>query len=193
MAVALLARLDAVFDAKVDPAVFEHMEDITALIGWYAHGNEPSHHVAYPYASAGQPRRTQERLARIMATQYKPTPDGLAGNDDLGQMSAWYLLTALGFYPLVPASNEYVIGRPFLPRATLNLPNGRRFTIVAEGLDAGHGYVGAVSLNDQSLTRGFLRHEEIMADGELRFVMQATPNTGWARDPEQRPYSMTAH
>ena len=115
----LLAKLDEVFDAKVDPKIFEHMEDITGLIGWYAHGNEPSHHVAYLYAYAGQPWRTQERLGQIMATQYAPRPDGLAGNDDLGQMSAWYVFTALGFYPVAPGSNEYVIGRPFLPRATL--------------------------------------------------------------------------
>ena len=123
------------FDAKVDPTIFEHMEDITGLIGWYAHGNEPSHHVAYLYAYAGQPWRTQERLSQIMDTQYDAAPDGLAGNDDLGQMSAWYVFTALGFYPVAPGSNEYVIGRPFLPRATLNLPNGKRFTVIADGLD----------------------------------------------------------
>ncbi|WP_407067630.1 GH92 family glycosyl hydrolase [Marilutibacter alkalisoli] len=187
----LVEKLDQVFDAEVDPAIFEHMEDITGLIGWYAHGNEPSHHVAYLYSYAGQPWRTQERLARIMATQYKPTPDGLAGNDDLGQMSAWYLFTALGFYPVAPASNEYVIGRPFLPEATLNLPNGKRFSIVTEGLDAGHGYIGAVTLNGKPLQRSFIRHEEIMAGGKLRFVMQATPDTDWATAPELRPYSMS--
>lgn len=188
----LLDRLDAVFDAKVDPKVFEHMEDITGLIGWYAHGNEPSHHVAYLYAYAGQPWRTQARLAQIMASQYLPTPDGLSGNDDLGQMSAWYVFTALGFYPVTPGSNQYVIGRPFLPRATLNLPNGKRFTVIAEGLDAGHGYIGGATLNGQPLQRAFLRHEEIMAGGELRFVMQAEPNRQWATDPAQRPYSMSA-
>ncbi|MBB1060814.1 GH92 family glycosyl hydrolase [Marilutibacter spongiae] len=187
----LVARLDQVFDAQVDPSIFEHMEDITGLIGWYAHGNEPSHHVAYLYAYAGQPWRTQERLARIMSTQYKPTPDGLAGNDDLGQMSAWYLFTALGFYPVAPGSNEYVIGRPFLPEATLNLPNGKRFRIVAEGLSAAHPYVGRVTLDGDPLDRAYLRHEEIMAGGELRFVMQANPNKDWATAPDQRPYSMS--
>ena len=105
------------FDAKIDPKLFVHMEDITGLIGWYAHGNEPSHHVAYLYAAAGQPWRTQARLATIMRTQYAPRADGLSGNDDLGQMSAWYLFTALGFYPVTPGSNEYIIGRPFVPRA----------------------------------------------------------------------------
>jgi predicted alpha-1,2-mannosidase len=189
----LVAKLDQVFDAKVDPKVFEHMEDITGLIGWYAHGNEPSHHVAYLYAYAGQPWRTQQRLQQIMASQYAPRPDGLAGNDDLGQMSAWYVFTALGFYPVAPASNEYVIGRPFLPRATLNLPNGKRFNIIAENLDDAHGYIGRVTLNGKPLERSFLRHDEIMAGGELRFVMQAEPNKTWAAGAGARPYSMSAH
>lgn len=171
----LLERLDAVFDAKVDPAVFEHMEDITGLIGWYAHGNEPSHHVAYLYAYAGQPWRTQARLKQIMDTQYAPRPDGLAGNDDLGQMSAWYVFTSLGFYPVTPGSNQYVLGRPFLPRATLHLPNGKRFTVVADGLDDAHPYVGGITLNGKPLDRTYLEHAEILAGGELRFSMQATP------------------
>ncbi|GAA5068675.1 GH92 family glycosyl hydrolase [Lysobacter panacisoli] len=187
----LLERIDQVFNAKVDPSIFAHMEDITGLIGWYAHGNEPSHHVAYLYAYAGQPWRTQARLGGIMATQYAPRPDGLAGNDDLGQMSAWYVFTSLGFYPVAPGSNEYIIGRPFLPRATLNLPNGKRFTVTAEGLDDAHLYIGRATLNGKPLDRAFLRHEEIVAGGELHFVMQAEPNKQWATAPEQRPYSMS--
>ncbi|MBD9477447.1 glycoside hydrolase family 92 protein [Pseudoxanthomonas sp. PXM02] len=188
---ALLAKLDAVFDAKVDPAVFEHMEDITGLIGWYAHGNEPSHHVAYLYAYAGQPWRTQARLKQIMDTQYAPRPDGLAGNDDLGQMSAWYVFTALGFYPVTPASNQYVLGRPFLPRATLHLPNGKRFTVVAEGLDDAHTYVGSVTLNGKPLERTYLEHADILAGGELRFTMQAAPDKIPAGGRLALPYSMS--
>ncbi|NUS38444.1 MAG: glycoside hydrolase family 92 protein [Lysobacter sp.] len=188
---ALVAKLDQVFDAKVDPKVFAHMEDITGLIGWYAHGNEPSHHFAYLYAYAGQPWRTQERLATIMRTQYAPRPDGLAGNDDLGQMSAWYVFTALGFYPVAPASNEYVIGRPFVPRATLNLPSGKRFTVIADHLDDAHPYVGNVQLDGKPLDRVYLRQDEIMAGGTLRFSMQAQPNHTWATGPDARPYSMS--
>lgn len=187
----LLQRLDDVFDAKVDPKIFAHMEDITGLIGWYAHGNEPSHHVAYLYAAAGQPWRTQQRLGGIMASQYAPRPDGLAGNDDLGQMSAWYVFTALGFYPVTPGSNEYIIGRPFLPRATLHLPNGKRFNVVAEGLDDAHPYIGRAMLDGKPLARAFLRHEEIMAGGELRFTMQAEPNRDWPGAGAVRPYSMS--
>lgn len=188
----LLAKLDDVFDAQVDPAVFAHMEDITGLIGWYAHGNEPSHHVAYLYAYAGQPWRTQARLKQVMDTQYKVAPDGLAGNDDLGQMSAWQVFTTLGFYPVTPGSNEYILGRPFLPKLTLHLSNGKRFTVVAEGLDDAHPYVGAVALNGQPLSRVFIRHDEIMAGGELRFRMQAEPNRDWPGAEAEPPYSMSA-
>ena len=187
----LLARLDAVFDAKVDPKIFAHMEDITGLIGWYAHGNEPSHHVAYLYSHAGQPWRTQARLKQVMDTQYKPTHDGLAGNDDLGQMSAWYVFTALGFYPVAPGSNQYILGRPFLPRATLNLPNGKRFTVVADGLGDANAYVGGVTLDGKPLQRVYITHAELMAGGELRFSMQARPNRDWPGANAQAPYSMT--
>ncbi len=187
----LLQRLDAVFDAKVDPAIFAHMEDITGLIGWYAHGNEPSHHVAYLYAYAGQPWRTQARLKQIMDSQYAARPDGLAGNDDLGQMSAWYVFTALGFYPVTPGSNQYILGRPFLPRATLNLPNGKQFRILADGLDDAHTYVGGVTLNGKPLDRVFLTHEEILAGGELQFRMQAEPNTQWPSAAAIAPYSQS--
>jgi len=187
----LLARLDEVFNAKVDPSIFEHMEDITGLIGWYAHGNEPSHHVAYLYAYAGQPSRTQARLKQIMDTQYADRPDGLAGNDDVGQMSAWYVFTALGFYPVAPGSGEYILGRPFLPRTAMRLPNGKTFTIVADGLDDKHTYVGSVSLNGKPLQRTFLRHDEILAGGELRFSMQAEPNKDWPGQGAQAPYSMS--
>ncbi len=99
---------------------------------------------------------------------------------------------SLGFYPVAPGSNEYVIGRPFLPRATLNLANGKRFTVVAEGLDDAHPYIGRATLNGKPLDRAYLRHEEIMAGGELRFVMQAQPDTAWATSPQQRPYSMSS-
>lgn len=187
----LLARLDEVFNAKVDPSIFEHMEDITGLIGWYAHGNEPSHHVAYLYSYAGQPWRTQARLKQIMDTQYADRPDGLAGNDDVGQMSAWYVFTALGFYPVAPGSGEYILGRPFLAKTAMRLPNGKTFTIVAEGLDDRHTYVGNVSLNGKPLQRTFLRHDEILAGGELRFSMQAEPNTAWPGQGAQAPYSMS--
>jgi predicted alpha-1,2-mannosidase len=174
-----VARLDQLFDAKVDPAHFKNVEDITGLIGWYAHGNEPSHHIAYLYDYAGAPWKTQQWLKQIMDSQYAPRPDGLSGNDDLGQMSAWYIFTALGFYPVTPASDVYAIGRPFVPRATLHLTNGRSFTVSASPMDDAHPWVGAVTLNGKPLDRPTIRHADILAGGELHFRMQSTPNRQW--------------
>lgn len=187
-----IAKLDAMFDYDNSKLDYSHAEDIAGLIGQYIHGNEPSHHVAYLYDYAGAPWRTQERLAQIVASQYKPTPDGLAGNDDLGQMSAWLVFTALGFYPVAPGSNEYVIGRPFVDRATLNLPDGKSFIVVADGLSATNRYIAAVTLNGVPLARSYLRDAELRAGGELRFMMAAAPNKGWATGRAARPFSMTA-
>jgi len=187
----LIAKLDAMFDAKVDPHQYVDVEDISGMIGQYIHGNEPSHHLAYLYVYAHAPARTQERLRQIVESQYRPTPDRLVGNDDLGQMSAWLLFTALGFYPVAPGSNEYVIGRPFVDEATLHLPNGKTFKLVAEHLDSSNAYVKSVTLNGQPLSRLFLRHEEIMQGGELRFVMSTRTEATWSMQPHEAPFSMT--
>jgi predicted alpha-1,2-mannosidase len=187
----LIAKLDAMFDAKVDPHQYADVEDISGMIGQYIHGNEPSHHLAYLYAYAGAPARTQERLRQIVESQYRPTPDGLVGNDDLGQMSAWLIFTSLGFYPVAPGSNEYVIGRPFVDEATLHLPNGKTFKVVAEHLSSSNAYVKSVTLNGQPLARMFLRHEELMQGGELRFVMSTKADATWSMQPLEVPYSMT--
>jgi predicted alpha-1,2-mannosidase len=184
-------KMDELFDSKVDPASFANVEDISGLIGFYAHGNEPSHHIGYLYVYAGSPWRTQQRLAQIVRSQYQARPDGLAGNDDLGQMSAWLIFTSLGFYPVTPGSGEYVIGRPFVNRASLHLPNGRRFVITVDNLSDANGYVGSVRLNGQRLTRTFIRHEEIMAGGELHFVMQSRPDKSWGSSVASRPFSLS--
>jgi predicted alpha-1,2-mannosidase len=188
-----VAKLDAMFDYDNSKIDYSHAEDIAGLIGQYIHGNEPSHHVAYLYDYAGQPWRTQERLKQIVESQYKPTPDGLAGNDDLGQMSAWMVFTALGFYPVAPGTGEYVIGRPFLDRAVLTLPDGKTFTVLADGLSDANRYIGAITLNGAPLVRVFIKDNEIRAGGELRFTMQATPNKAWATGVKVRPYSLTGY
>ena len=187
----LVAKLDAMFDAKVDPKQYADVEDIAGMIGQYIHGNEPSHHLAYLYNYAGQPWRTQERLKQIVESQYKPTPDGLVGNDDLGQMSAWMVFTGMGFYPVAPGSNEYVLGRPFVERATLNLPSGKQFRIVAKNLSDRNRYVAGVTLNGKPLSRSYLRHAEILAGGELHFEMSDQPNRTWGADTKARPFSIT--
>jgi predicted alpha-1,2-mannosidase len=188
----LVEKLDAMFGAKVDPKQYADVEDIAGMIGQYIHGNEPSHHLAYLYDYAGQPWRTQERLQQIVESQYRPTVDGLVGNDDLGQMSAWLIFTSMGFYPVAPASNEYVIGRPFVNRATIRLPNGKIFRVVAEKMSPENRYVESVTLNGAKLDRSYLRHNEIMNGGELRFVMGPKPNRTWAASTSSRPYSMSA-
>jgi predicted alpha-1,2-mannosidase len=188
----LVAKLDAMFDAKVDPKRYADVEDIAGMIGQYIHGNEPSHHLAYLYNFAGQPWRTQERLQQIVESQYKPAVDGLVGNDDLGQMSAWLLFTSMGFYPVAPASNEYVIGRPFVNHLTIRLPNGKTFRVIAEKMSPENRYVESVTLNGAKLDRSYLRHSEIMNGGELRFVMGPKPNRTWATGTSSRPYSISA-
>lgn len=190
---ALQDKIDQVFDARVDDNVYAHMEDISGLIGHYAHGNEPSHHVAYLYNYAGAPWKTQQRLTQVVATQYNTTPAGLSGNDDLGQMSAWLAFTALGFYPVAPGSNEYVIGRPFLDKAVLNLPNGKRFTIRAPGLSKQNAFVASVTLNGKPLAQTYLRHEQITAGGELVFTMSGQPDKEWGKSINARPYTQTKY
>lgn len=187
----LIGKLDAMFDAKVDPKQYADVEDISGLIGQYIHGNEPSHHLAYLYDYAGAPWRTQARLKQIVDSQYRPAPDGLVGNDDLGQMSAWLIFTSLGFYPVAPGSNQYVIGRPFVDRATLHLPNGRSLTIVADGLSDANAYVKTVTLNGKPLHRTYLWHSELMQGGELRFVMSTKDAAAWSTQPEEVPYSIS--
>ena len=190
---ATVKKLDAMFDFDTSKLDYSHAEDIAGLIGQYIHGNEPSHHVAYLYAYAGAPWRTQARLKQIVDSQYRPTPDGLAGNDDLGQMSAWLVFTALGFYPVAPGSNQYVIGRPFVDSATLHLPNGKRFEIEAQGLSEANRYVGAVRLNGRPLDRVWIGHDEILRGGTLSFTMRATPDTHWGTAVGARPYSMSGY
>ena len=188
----LVARLDAMFDQKVDPAMYANVEDISGMIGQYIHGNEPSHHLAYLYMYAGAPLKTQARLKQIVDSQYKPSPDGLVGNDDLGQMSAWLVFTSLGFYPVAPGSNQYVLGRPFVDRAVLHLPNGKLLTIESVNLSESRGFVKDVLLNGSSLDRSYVTHEELMKGGELKFVFSSEKDAEWSHRVLRAPYSATA-
>ena len=185
----LIAKLDTMFDQKVDPALYANVEDISGMIGQYIHGNEPSHHLAYLYMYAGAPVKTQARLQQIVDSQYKPSPDGLVGNDDLGQMSAWLLFTGLGFYPVAPASNEYVIGRPFVDRAVLHLPNGKQLTIESIDMSEKRGFLKDVVLNGNSLDRSYVTHEELMNGGDLKFVFSTEQDAVWSHRKLRAPYS----
>lgn len=188
----LIAKLDDLFDQKVDPAMYANVEDISGMIGQYIHGNEPSHHLAYLYMYAGAPLKTQARLKQIVDSQYKPAPDGLVGNDDLGQMSAWLVFTSLGFYPVAPGSNQYVLGRPFVDRAVLHLPNDKVLTIESVGLSDEHGFLKDVLLNGKSLDRSYVTQDELMKGGELKFIFSSEKDATWSHRALPAPYSDTA-
>jgi predicted alpha-1,2-mannosidase len=170
-------RLDSLFTMYLDDKYFSETEDVTraGLIGNYVHGNEPSHHVAYLYNWTSQPWKTQERVHNIVKTMYRNQPDGLCGNDDCGQMSAWYVFSCLGFYPVCPGTAEYAIGSPCVSTATVKLEGGKALVIRANGLNDKNIYVRSVTLNGKPLGRLFLDHADLVAGGELIFNMSAKP------------------
>jgi len=184
-------HLDQLFTMSLDPAHLAHTEDLNpvGILGNYAHGNEPSHHVPYLYVWAGQPWKTQERVRQILSRMYQEGPSGLCGNDDAGQMSAWFVFSACGFYPVAPGSNEYVIGAPFLRAIDLNLPSGKRLAIRAPKLDERHRYIQRVTLNGIPLERTFLTHTQVVAGGELVFEMGPRPSR-WGTKREHRPFAL---
>jgi len=170
-------RLDSLFTMQLDDAYFTGTEDVTraGLIGNYVHGNEPSHHIPYLYNWTSQPWKTQERIRQIVQTMYRDAPDGLCGNDDCGQMSAWYILSTLGFYPVCPGTNNYIIGTPCIPKATISLPHGKTLLIRAEGFSDKNFYIQSVKLNERVLDSLFLEHSELVNGGELIFQMGPMP------------------
>jgi predicted alpha-1,2-mannosidase len=173
-------HLDSLFTMQLPDSFFAHTEDVTreGIIGNYVHGNEPSHHVAYLYNHCGAPWKTQERVRMIMKKMYHPTPDGLSGNDDCGQMSAWYIFSALGFYPMAPGSDRYELGSPAVRHAVIRVGNiaaEKFFTIIAENQNDKNVYVQKVTLNGQTLKRTWITHDEIMNGGTLTFTMGSRP------------------
>jgi predicted alpha-1,2-mannosidase len=182
------ARLDGLFNASSDMPDGT-LDDISGLIGQYAHGNEPSHHVAYLYAYAGAPYKTQARVRQILTTLYAAAPDGLAGNEDCGQMSAWYVMSALGFYPVDPVSAVYVLGSPLFDRATIDVGEGRTFTVEAPGNAPDAPYIRSATLNGRPYERSWISHADIMRGGHLVLRMGRTPNTAFGRALIHRPPS----
>jgi len=168
--------LDSLFTYELPDKYFAETEDITrdGIIGNYVHGNEPSHHVAYLYDWTSKPWKTQERVRMIMNRMYKPTPDGLGGNDDCGQMSAWYIFTMLGFYPVAPGSEQYALGSPGMESAEIKLPNGKTLKIEAKSQSDRNVYVQKVLLNGNTLSSPFITHDDIMNGGTLTFYMSDT-------------------
>ncbi|BDD08019.1 sugar hydrolase [Fulvitalea axinellae] len=174
------AHLDRIFTTEIEDKYIEKNEDITrdGIIGNYVHGNEPGHHMPYLYNWTNDPWKTQERVRMIMDTMYSAEADGLCGNDDAGQMSAWYIFSALGFYPVLPGSDQYALGSPAVEEAEVLLPNGSTLKIVAENQSKKNVYVEKVELNGVDISGTEIRHGDLLKGGELRFYMADKPKKG---------------
>lgn len=196
---AMAAKLDAVFDTEptvrtgsYGGMIHEMTEEIAADMGQYAHGNEPVHHMLYLYDFTGQPWKAQSRLRQTMTLLYQATPDGYCGDEDTGQMSAWYVFSALGFYPMCPGSPQYLIGSPLFDKATLRFPSGKTFVIVANENGPQKMYIREAKLNGEKFDRTWLSHEEVAGGGEITFQMTSAPAYHWASGPDSRPKSALA-
>jgi len=154
-----------------------HQADITGLIGQYAHGNEPSHHMAYLYNFVNKPFKTQEKVHQILTELYTNSPNGISGNEDCGQMSAWYIFSSLGFYPVTPGSNQYIIGSPLFEKATINLESGKSFTVQANNISSVNKYIKSVELNGENYEYSFINHKDIINGGSLVFEMTNKPSS----------------
>ena len=183
-----LTKLDALFSMNSDLSKGASA-DISGLIGQYAHGNEPGHHSSYLYAFAGQQWKTAETVRKILRTQYAARPDGLCGNEDCGQLSAWYIFSAMGFYPVHPAIGKYVLGSPVVDRAVITLQNDKTFTLEAKNNSDQNIYIQSATYNGQPYTQGYITHQMITDGGTLTLNMGSVPNPSFASAPANRPTS----
>lgn len=172
------AKLDEMFSSS-EKLTGREQSDITGMIGQYAHGNEPSHHMAYLYDYTGQSWKTQQKAHQIMTELYRNAPDGLSGNEDCGQMSAWFVLSAMGFYSVCPGQPQYAIGTPFFDKVTINQENGKQFTIEAKNLSYNNYYIQSAKLNGMPYNRSFISHQTIRQGGKLELEMGPAPNKHW--------------
>lgn len=186
-------RLDDLFSMNLPERYYADNEDITAecLVGGYVHGNEPSHHIPYLYAWTTTPWKTQEWLRTILNKMYKNDIRGLGGNDDCGQMSAWFIFSALGFYPVCPGTDQYVIGAPYLPYADVTLPNGRHIVVKAPKVSDRNRYVKRVVLNGKPYSRLYLTHQQLTEGCVIEFEMSDKPNVQRGLRAEDKPFSLT--
>jgi predicted alpha-1,2-mannosidase len=168
-------RLDSFFNLNT-PEDAEKLSDITGLIGQYAHGNEPSHHIAYMYSYSGQQWKTAEKVRYILKEFYHDDPDGVIGNEDCGQMSAWYIFSALGFYPVFPASGDYIFGSPLFDKASINLPGQKKFIVEAVNNSPENIYIQKVERNGKPYSKLSISHADLMRGGTLKFYMGPNPN-----------------
>ena len=169
-----IGKLDSLFTVSSVVEGAETSPDISGLIGQYAHGNEPSHHILYFYTMAGEPWKTADKVREVLGTLYSAKPDGLSGNEDVGQMSSWYILSSLGFYQVEPASGRYWFGSPLFDKAEIAVAGGT-FTLVAENNSAENRYIQSVTLNGKPYAKGYIEHSDIAAGGKLVMKMGAEP------------------
>ncbi|RZL54142.1 MAG: glycoside hydrolase family 92 protein, partial [Pedobacter sp.] len=183
-----LKKLDSLF---IVPAGLDagSSPDISGLIGNYAQGNEPGHHIPYLYAYAGQPWKTADLIRKIDNEFYTAKPDGLCGNEDVGQMSAWYIFSSLGFYPVNPANGAYVFGTPLIKNAKIELENNKSFNIKVVNNSAANKYIQKIVLNGKAYNKSFLLHKTIMAGGNIEIFMGSKPSKTWGVKAEDRPVS----
>ena len=186
---AFVRELDRLFTLESDEMQLD-VSDVTGLMGQYAHGNEPSHHMAYLYNYVGQPWRTQELTRSLLHGMYAPTPAGIIGNEDCGQMSAWYIFSSLGFYPVCPGSNQFALTAPQFPKAVVRLANGRTLTVTANN-PRRNTYIASVTLDGVPVTENFITYEQLMQGGELHFELRTEPDYARGTDAAAEPYSLT--
>jgi predicted alpha-1,2-mannosidase len=190
-----VSKLDSLFTMSPTESGPIQYAPLRSKIGQYVHGNEPVHHVAYLYNYAGEPWKTQQRVSEIMDKLYGVDADGLCGNDDMGQMSAWYIFSAMGFYPVAPGQNVYPIGTPIFEELTLDLGeyfNGNQFTVKANGVSSENIYIQSATLNGKPYDKTYITHDDIVKGGVLAFEMGAQPNTKWGSNSSSYPPSMSA-
>lgn len=192
----MAARLDSMFAAPntfnygtYGFVIHEIAEMVALNMGQYAHGNQPVQHAIYLYNYAGQPWKAQYHTRNVLNKLYNSGPEGYCGDEDNGQTSAWYVFTALGFYPVCPGTSEYVLGSPLFPKATLQLPGGKTFVVNAEGVSDKNCYINSATLNGNLFSRNYLKHEEVAGGGEFRLMMDSVPNKERGTRPEDFPYS----
>ena len=188
-----LNRLNELFEMHLPKKYYEKNEDITeeGLIGGYVHGNEPSHHIPYLYAWTSQPWKTQFWTREIVDRMYRNDINGLGGNDDCGQMSAWYMFTVMGFYPVCPGTDQYVLGAPYFPYLKLQLPNGNTLEIKAPGVSDSQRYVQSLIINGKKYEKLYVTHADLLEGGVWEFKMGASPNKKRGQKTEYKPYSLT--
>jgi predicted alpha-1,2-mannosidase len=188
-----IANMDRLFSTDLPEEAYADTEDVTkeGLIGGYVHGNEPSHHIPYLYVWTSQPWKTQHWVREILNRMYKNNIDGLCGNDDCGQMSAWYVFSALGFYPVCPGTDQYVLGAPYLPYVKVTLPHGKTLEVKAPKVSDTNRYVKSVKFNGKVYDKTYITHADLMQGGVLEFEMASKPNKTRGVAADAKPYSLS--